>query len=84
MHVVNFTVSLPDSLKHKMADFGYVNWSAAIRGFIERKISDFEIAERIASKSKFTDKDFEQLMAKVDEDFKNEGRRLLNEARGRR
>ncbi|HLD75495.1 MAG TPA: hypothetical protein VI874_00625 [Candidatus Norongarragalinales archaeon] len=78
--MTNVTVNLPDELKAKMSRMDYVNWSAVIRSTIEKKILDFELSEKIASRSRFSQADLLDLMKKVDDDFRKEGRRLLDEA----
>ena len=82
--MVNVTVSLSEELKSKMNELDYVNWSAVIRKVIENKVRDLQIAEEIAGKSHFTEKDLLELSEKVDEDARKEARRLLDEVnRGR-
>jgi len=67
-----------------MNELDYVNWSAVIRKVIENKVRDLQIAEEIAGKSHFTEKDLLELSEKVDEDARKEARRLLDEVnRGR-
>lgn len=84
MHMANVTVSLPDDLKRKMQELNYVNWSAVIRNVIEEKLNDFELVDRIAKRSKLTVKDVEELSKRVDEDVRQEVRRLLHESNRRR
>ncbi|MBI5225855.1 hypothetical protein HY994_01280 [Candidatus Micrarchaeota archaeon] len=78
--MANVTLTLPDDLKQKMSSMDYVNWSAVIRSIIEAKIRDFETAEKLVSKSKFSEADLADLMRRVDDDYRKEGRRLLDEA----
>lgn len=78
--MTNFTVSLPDELKRRMAQFDYINWSSVIRNLIERKLDDFTLAERLAKKSRLTAKDLEELNPKIESDFRKEARRLLDES----
>ncbi|MBI4360234.1 hypothetical protein HY572_00495 [Candidatus Micrarchaeota archaeon] len=80
--MVNVTLSIPPKLKAKMSKMNYVNWSAVIRSIIEKKIEDFEVAEKLLSKSRFSEADLKKFMVGVDEDFRQEGRRLLDEAHG--
>lgn len=81
MHMANFTISISDELLSKMRSFPQINWSAAIRSVIEKTVDDFEEFERLTSKSKFTQKDADELSAKVDRAAGLQARKLLNEAR---
>ena len=45
----------------------------------ERKLSDFEESQRIASKSKLSSNDVKLLSLKAEKDFARHAKRLLNE-----
>ena len=80
--MVNVTVSIPENLKERMDGLPFINWSAAIRIVIKKTVDDFEGLERIASKSKLSEKDLEKLKLKIDRDAAKYARMLLNEASG--
>ncbi len=61
MHMTNVTVSVPEDLKEQMALHEEVNWSAVIRKAIQDHLHRLAIADAIASKSKLTKKDIEEL-----------------------
>ena len=63
--MVNITLSVPEELHRKMKSFSEIRWSEIVRKAIEQRISDLEIIERIASKSKFTKRDAEEISEKI-------------------
>ena len=63
--MVNMTLSLPEGLHEKMKQFNEIKWSEVARRAIEQRIHDLEIMNRIASKSKLTQKDAFELAAKI-------------------
>ena len=75
----NITLSIPEETKKRMEKHPHVKWSNAIRTIIERKLDDFEEAERLAQKSTLTEKDVELLSKKVDKAMARHARKLLNE-----
>ncbi len=67
MNMVNITVSVPLEMKKKMDEFAIINWSEVARGAFTEQISKLELLKQLTSKSKATDKDIEQLSAKIKE-----------------
>ena len=65
--MVSLTLSVPVDLRKRMQRHSQIKWSAVVRSVLEQQMDDIEEAERIASKSKLTQKDVEELAAKVDE-----------------
>ena len=59
-----------------------VRWSNAIRAMIERKLRDFEEAERLVQKSRLTEKDVDWLTKQVAKDAAKRAKRLLHESHG--
>lgn len=57
----NITLKIPDELKEKMQKHPEVNWSAVIRKSMQEHLNKMAIVERIAQKSKFTQKDVDEL-----------------------
>lgn|SRR3989338_7235049 len=65
-HMANMTLHVPDELLVKMKHFKEMRWSEVARQAIEKRISDFEIMEKILSKSKLTEKDAKEIAEKID------------------
>jgi predicted CopG family antitoxin len=61
----NITLSIPDETHRKMKQMSDVRWSEVARRAIEERISDFEALDKLASKSKITDKDIEEISKKI-------------------
>lgn len=61
----NITLSIPKELHKKMKAFSDIRWSEVARRSIEERINDFEEMEKIASKSKLTKKDVEEISKKI-------------------
>jgi hypothetical protein len=64
--MVNLTLSIPAKTKARMDKHKHIKWSSAIRTIIERKLNDFEEAERIAKKSNLKMSDFDEISKKID------------------
>lgn len=67
----NITLSLPDDVYKKMKKHFQVKWSEVARRAIINEIEKFEAIEKIASKSKLTLKDVEELDKKIKEGMRN-------------
>ena len=78
--MANMTLSIDDKIKAKMHKHPQVRWSNAVRAIIERKLKDFEEAERIASKSKLSLKDIQFMSKKVEKDMSRHAKGLLDES----
>lgn len=65
MNIVNMTLAIPDELHNKMKEFSEIRWSEVARKAIEQKVNDLEVMNKIASKSKLTKKDVEELSKKI-------------------
>jgi len=63
--MVNITLSVPEQTHQKMKNFSEIRWSEVVRKAIEQRINDLETMERIASKSKLTKKDVEEISKKI-------------------
>ena len=61
----NITLSIPEELHIKMKKLNEVRWSEIARRAIEQRINDLEVMNKIASKSKFTKKDVEEISKKI-------------------
>lgn len=61
------SVSVPDDLREQMIGLEEINWSAVARRAFEEKIKEVEFLKSIAKKSKLTNKDAEELAAKINQ-----------------
>ncbi len=59
--MTNMTLAIPDELAKKMKAFSEIRWSEVARQAIEKRVNDLEIMNKIASKSKLTQKDIEEI-----------------------
>jgi len=78
--VPNITLAITDELKDKMKEHSSIKWSNVVRSIIEKKLSDFQDAEKVGKKSKLTEKDVEELATKVNLAMKVHAEALLNES----
>ncbi len=63
--MTNMTLSIPKELHEKMKTFSEIRWSEVARRAIEQRINDLEIMNKIASKSKLTKKDVDEISKKI-------------------
>ena len=63
--MTNMTLSLPEELAKKMKSFPEIRWSEIARQAIEKRVHDLEIMNKIASKSKLTQKDVEEISKSI-------------------
>ena len=63
--MVNMTLAIPDALHEKMKQFNDIKWSEVARRAIEQRVNDLEIMNKIASKSRLTSNDAEELAKKI-------------------
>jgi len=63
--MVNMTLSIPNELHEKMKKLSEIRWSEIARRAIEQRIEDLETINRLASKSKLTKKDVEEISKKI-------------------
>lgn len=61
----NMTLSIPEELHKKMKNMSDIRWSEIARRAIEQRINDLEVMNKIASKSKLTKKDVEEIGKKI-------------------
>ena len=65
--MTNMTLAIPEELAIKMKTFPEIRWSEVARQAIEKRGHDLEIMNRIASKSKLTQKDVEEISKTIKE-----------------
>ena len=63
--MANITLAIPDELHEKMKKMKEIRWSEIARRAIEQRINDLEALNKLASKSKITDKDIEEISKKI-------------------
>lgn len=63
--MTNMTLAIPEELHRKMKQFSEIKWSEVARKAIEQKVKDLETMNKIASKSKLTKKDVEEISKKI-------------------
>ena len=59
------TLSIPEELHKKMKNLSEIRWSEIARRAIEQRVNDLETMNKIASKSKLTEKDAMELSKKI-------------------
>ena len=59
------TLSIPDEIHKKMKVFRDIKWSEVARKAIQQRIEDLEVMNKIASKSKLTKKDVDEISKKI-------------------
>lgn len=63
--MANMTLSIPEELHKKMKQHRDIRWSEVARHAIEERIDDLEVMNKIASKSKLTKKDVDEISKKI-------------------
>jgi predicted CopG family antitoxin len=62
------TITISDEIKKELQKFSWINWSEVAREEVikrEKRLEELKKIEKILSKSKFTEKDAEELSEKV-------------------
>ena len=63
--MTNITLAVPNDLHEKMKLHPEIRWSEVVRTSISRKVEILEVMNKIASKSKLTKKDIEDISKKI-------------------
>jgi hypothetical protein len=63
--MTNMTLAIPENLRKRMESFKEIRWSEIARRAIEKRVEDLEIMNKLASKSKLTKKDVEEISKKI-------------------
>jgi len=79
--MVNMTLAIPEELKKEMDEVKFVNWSEVARTAFKEKLIQFQLFQKIASKSKLTQKDANELSRKIN---RAASERLLKESEARK
>lgn len=61
----NLTLAIPEQLREKMKHHSEIRWSEVVRKTISEKITDLELLEKIAAKSKLTQKDVNEMAHRI-------------------
>ena len=62
----NITLSIPEDLHEKMKSHSEIRWSEVVRKTLSEKVELLEAMDKIAKKSKLTQKDVDEIAEKVD------------------
>lgn len=63
--MTNITLSVPEQIHKEMKNFSEVKWSEVARTAIIQKLQTLKLAEKLAKKSKLTEKDIKQFSKKI-------------------
>jgi hypothetical protein len=63
------SVSVENGMKERMNQLNEINWSAVARKAFEEKLKEVEILKKIASKSKLTAKDVNEISQNINENM---------------
>ena len=63
--MANMTLSIPDKVHSEMKQFSEIRWSEVARKAIIDKLTALQLAEKLANKSKLTEKDVKEFSAKL-------------------
>ncbi|MBI2663876.1 hypothetical protein HYX10_00855 [Candidatus Woesearchaeota archaeon] len=69
MNMTNLTLAIPDELHTKMKRHSDIRWSEVVRKSIAKKVEMLDIMDRIAQKSKLTQKDADEISHKIKKDI---------------
>lgn len=61
----NITLALPDEIQKEMKHFSEVRWSEVARKAIIERLDSLRLAEKLAQKSKLTQKDVDEFSKKI-------------------
>ena len=63
--MTNITLAIPDDLHEKMKLHSEIRWSEVVRKSISKKVEMLDAMNKIASKSKLTKKDIDEISKKI-------------------
>lgn len=64
--MANITLSIPEELHDKLRIHNEIRWSELIRNILQNKIKEFELMEKLVSKSKLSFEDVSEISNKID------------------
>lgn len=68
MKMPNVTLSIPEELHEKMKRHSEIRWSEVVRKSISNKVEVLDAMDKIAKKSKLTQKDIDEISHKIKKD----------------
>lgn len=74
--MATLSVSVPDNLRQKITELEEINWSAVARKAFEEKVEQVEFMRKIASKSKLTKRDAEEIVKKINKSMADKFRSM--------
>ena len=63
--MANITLSIPDEVQKEMKHFSEIRWSEVARKAILERLETLRLAEKLAKKSKLTEKDINDFSRKI-------------------
>ncbi len=78
--MVSLTLSVSPQLKRRMDQHSKIKWSEVVRAVLSQQLDDLEEADRLAAKSKLTQKDVDELAEKADADVAKRWKEIVREA----
>jgi hypothetical protein len=70
--MTNLTLSVPENLHKRMQNYNEIKWSVVVRSTIEKKLDDLEMMDKLAAKSKLTQKDADEIAKLIKADVAKE------------
>ncbi len=64
--MVSLTLSVSDAILKRMRMHSETKWSEVVRSILEQQLDELDEAERIASKSKLSERDAEEIAKSMD------------------
>lgn len=80
--MANMTLSISDKTKRRMEKHRHIKWSSAVRAIIEKRLDDLDEVEKLAQKSRLTQKDVDELTERVNADIRKHVKGLMDEGNG--
>lgn len=65
INMTNITLAIPEDLHQKMKQHSEIRWSEVVRKSISKKVELLDVMNKIASKSKLTKKDVDDISKKI-------------------
>ena len=78
--MVSLTLSVSPQLKKRMKRHSKIKWSEVVRAVLTQQLDDLEQANRIASRSKLTRADVDELAEKADLAVAKRWKEIVREA----
>mgnify|MGYP001301748994 CR=1 FL=1 len=66
--MTNLTLAIPDDLHERMKMHSEIRWSEVVRKSIAQKVELLEVMDKIAKKSKLTNKEVNEIAHKINKD----------------